>query len=172
MPVRRAIIYKKKKSTKNKCWRGCGEREPSYTVAAAKLCQSCLTLCDPIDGSPPGSSFHGIFQARVLEWVTSAFSTFTVGGNANWYSHYGEQCEDSLKNQKQNFYMTQESHCWAYTPRKPESKETMYPNVHCRSIYNSQDMEATQMSISRSVDKEVVIHIHNGILLSYKKECI
>ena len=88
----------KKKSTKNKCWRGCGEREPSYTVAAAKLCQSCLTLCDPIDGSPPGSSFHGIFQARVLEWVTSAFSTFTVGGNANWYSHYGEQCEDSLKN--------------------------------------------------------------------------
>ena len=29
---------------------------------------SCLTVCDPIDGSPPGSSVHGIFQARVLEW--------------------------------------------------------------------------------------------------------
>ena len=39
-------------------------------AAAAKSLQSCLTLCDPIDGSPPGSSIHGIFQARVLEWVT------------------------------------------------------------------------------------------------------
>ena len=37
--------------------------------AAAKSLQSCPTLCDPIDGSPPGSSVHGIFQARVLEWV-------------------------------------------------------------------------------------------------------
>ena len=36
--------------------------------AAAKSLQSCLTPCDPIDGSPPGSSVHGIFQARVLEW--------------------------------------------------------------------------------------------------------
>ena len=40
--------------------------KPSY-VAAAKSLQSCPTLCDPIDGSPPGSSVHGIFQARVLE---------------------------------------------------------------------------------------------------------
>ena len=31
--------------------------------------QSCLTLCDPMDGSPPGSSIHGILQARILEWV-------------------------------------------------------------------------------------------------------
>ena len=38
-------------------------------AATAKSLQSCLTLCDPIDGSPPGSSAHGIFQARVLEWV-------------------------------------------------------------------------------------------------------
>ena len=37
-------------------------------AAAAKSLQWCLTLCDPIDGSPPGSSVHGIFQARVLEW--------------------------------------------------------------------------------------------------------
>ena len=39
-------------------------------TAAAKLLQSCLTLCDPIDGSPPGFSVHGIFQARILEWGT------------------------------------------------------------------------------------------------------
>ena len=38
--------------------------------AAAKSLQSCLTLCNPIDGSPPGSSLPGILQARILEWVT------------------------------------------------------------------------------------------------------
>ena len=43
-------------------------------AAAAKSLQSCLTLCDPIDGNPPGSSVHGIFQARVLEWGAIAFS--------------------------------------------------------------------------------------------------
>ena len=43
-------------------------------AAAAKLLQSCLTLCDPIDGSPPGSPVPGILQARTLEWVAIAFS--------------------------------------------------------------------------------------------------
>ena len=43
-------------------------------AAAAKLLQSWPTLCDPVDGSPPGSSIHGIFQARVLEWAAIAFS--------------------------------------------------------------------------------------------------
>ena len=46
-------------------------------AAAAKLLQSCLTLCDPRDSSPPGSSVHGIFQARVLEWGAIAFSDWT-----------------------------------------------------------------------------------------------
>ena len=43
-------------------------------AAAAKLLQSCPTLCDPIDGSPPGSPFPGILQARTLEWVAISFS--------------------------------------------------------------------------------------------------
>ena len=43
-------------------------------AAAAKSLQLCLTLCDPIDGSPPVSSIHGIFQARILEWGATAFS--------------------------------------------------------------------------------------------------
>ena len=43
-------------------------------AAAAKSLQSCPTLCDPMDCSLPGSSVHGIFQARVLEWVAIAFS--------------------------------------------------------------------------------------------------
>ena len=46
----------------------------SAAAAAAKLLQSCPTLCDPIDDSPPGSPVPGILQARVLEWVAIAFS--------------------------------------------------------------------------------------------------
>ena len=43
-------------------------------ASAAKSLQSCPTLCDPIDGSPPGSPVPGILQARTLEWVAIAFS--------------------------------------------------------------------------------------------------
>ena len=43
-------------------------------AAAAKSLQSCPTLCDPIEGSPPGSSVPGILQARTLEWVAISFS--------------------------------------------------------------------------------------------------
>ena len=43
-------------------------------AAAAKLLQSCLTLCDPTDGSPPGSPVPGILQARTLEWAAISFS--------------------------------------------------------------------------------------------------
>ena len=42
-------------------------------TAAAKSLQSCPTLCDPIDGSPPGSPVPGILQARTLEWVAISF---------------------------------------------------------------------------------------------------
>ena len=45
-----------------------------WNAAAAKSLQSCLTLCDPIDDSPPGSPAPGILQARTLEWVASPFS--------------------------------------------------------------------------------------------------
>ena len=43
-------------------------------AAAAKSLQSCLTLCNPIDGSPPGSAARGILQAKTLEWVAISFS--------------------------------------------------------------------------------------------------
>ena len=50
-----------------------------YAAAAAKSLQSCLTLCDPIDGSPPGSPAPGILQARTLEWVAISFSNAWKG---------------------------------------------------------------------------------------------
>ena len=47
-------------------------------AAAAKSLQLCPTLCDPIDGSPPGSPVSGILQARTLEWVTTSFLHVSV----------------------------------------------------------------------------------------------
>ena len=70
-------------------WRGNGNRPGSLELlvpdetyfpvllaaaAAAKSLQSCLTLCDSIDGSPPGSPVPGILQVRTLEWVAISFS--------------------------------------------------------------------------------------------------
>ena len=52
-------------------------------AAAAKSLQSCLTLCDPIDSSPPGSSVPGVLQARIPEWVAISFS------NACMLSRFG-----------------------------------------------------------------------------------
>ena len=56
----------------------------NYAAAAAKLLQSCPTLRDPMDCSLPGSSTHGIFQARALEWVAIAFSEISIINNANF----------------------------------------------------------------------------------------
>ena len=60
-------------------WSPCSPRDsqessPSAAAAAAKSLQSCRTLCNPIDGSPPGSPIPGILQARILEWVAISFS--------------------------------------------------------------------------------------------------
>ena len=47
-------------------------------TSAAKSFQSCLTLCDPVDSSPPGSSVPGILQARILEWAAISFSEHQI----------------------------------------------------------------------------------------------
>ena len=57
---------KVKKAERTTCW--------SILAAAAKSLQSCPTLCEPIDSSPPGSAIPGSLQARVLEWLAIAFS--------------------------------------------------------------------------------------------------
>ena len=54
-----------------------GSLEHTSFAATAKSLQSCPTLCNPIDGSPPGSPVPGILQARTLEWASISFS-FTV----------------------------------------------------------------------------------------------
>ena len=74
LPWGRVTVDLKKK--KKNC---CGDVAPGkfclrYVAAAAKSLQSCPTLCDPIDGSPPGSRIPGILQAKTLEWVAISFS--------------------------------------------------------------------------------------------------
>ena len=55
------------------------KHEAATVAAAAKSLQLCPTLCDPIDGSPPGSPVPGILQARTLEWVAISFSNAWKG---------------------------------------------------------------------------------------------
>ena len=50
------------------------ERKKKILVKCVLVAQSCLTVCNPMDCSPPGSSVHGILQARILEWVAVSFS--------------------------------------------------------------------------------------------------
>ena len=68
-------------SCKNSC-KNIQQTFCSVAAAAAKSLQSCSTLCDPIDGSPPGSSVPGILQARILEWVAISFSNACMHANS------------------------------------------------------------------------------------------
>ena len=69
------ITWEKKKKMRLKLKKGTKVSEShAAAAAAAKSLQSCPTLCDPIDGSPPGSAVPGILQARTLEWVAISFS--------------------------------------------------------------------------------------------------
>ena len=58
----------------------------------------------------------------------------------------------------------------AHNQREHNSKRHMNPCIHCITIYNSQDIEATGMSINREMTKEHVVHISSGILLSHITE--
>ena len=63
--------------SKQEHWVGCHFLLQCMKVKSEReVTQSCLTLCDPIDGSPPGSSVHGIFQASVLEWGRIIYTIF------------------------------------------------------------------------------------------------
>ena len=126
--VRMAII---KKSTNSKCQRECGEKgillchwwecnlvQPlwktvwRFPMQACSVTKLCLTLCDPMDCSPPGFSVHEIFQARILEYIAISFS----GGLPNpelqptssalvgrFFTI--EPPRESSENQKQNYHM-------------------------------------------------------------------
>ena len=62
--------------------------------AAAKSLQSCLTLCDPIDSSPPGSAIPGILQARTLEWVAISLNNMNLANKSMEKIHYIDDRRD------------------------------------------------------------------------------
>ena len=90
-----------------------------HNAAAAKSLQSCLILCDPIDGSPPGSPAPGILQARTLEWVAISFSN--VGHNSFVQIKVLKSGFCQLKKNKRNDYLVYCTVCkrsWIYVPQK------------------------------------------------------
>ena len=76
-----SVAKKKKQKTKNKTKKTTYQiiKYKLTTTATAKLLQSCLTLHDPMDCSPPGSYVHGIVQARILEWTAMKKSSHVEG---------------------------------------------------------------------------------------------
>ena len=72
-----------------------------YAAAAAKSLQSCLTLCDPIDGSPPGSPFPAILQGRTLKWVAISFSITIYG-----FRQIHNNMNPSLKQHTEQFHFS------------------------------------------------------------------
>ena len=113
-------------------------------AAAAKSLQSCPTLCDPIDGSPPGSPVPGILQARTLEWVAISFSRagkWKVKGKSlsrvqlfetPWSAAY--QAPPSMGFSRQEY--------WSGVPSPSLVLETYYVLIQCFSnmIYRPREM--------------------------------
>ena len=71
-----------------------------YAAAAAKSLQSCLTLCDPIDGSPPGFPVPGILQARTLEWVAISLCMKARQTSSHFVSIFTPICNEVFYKQK------------------------------------------------------------------------
>ena len=70
-----SLISQQTETNFNKAVQFKKEKKIRLSATAAKSPQSCPTLCDPRDGSPPGSPIPGILQARILEWVAISFSS-------------------------------------------------------------------------------------------------
>jgi hypothetical protein len=90
-----------------------------------------------------------------------------VGGIASWYNQSGNQSGDFSENWTWYYYLrTQLYHSWAYI-QKMFQQGQMFHYIYSSLIYNSQKVERTQMSFNRGMDTENVVHLHNGVLLSY-----
>ena len=112
--------------------------EETEAQRCAKSLQSCLTLCDPMDCRLPGSSVHGIFQARVLEWLAIAFSTtrHTPRGKHNSKRHMHRNTHCNTIYNSQNMETT-----WMSTNRRMDKDVVfcilcVYIYIHNRMLFS------------------------------------
>ena len=107
-------------------------------------------------------------DSEEVEWREPQY---TVGRIAYWYSHYGRQYGSSskIKNRTTMWPSKFASEYLSEEIQNVNFKKHMLLYVHCSVIYNCQDMEATEVSTGRWLDKEDVVHIYNRILLIHKK---
>ena len=119
-------------------------------AAAAKSLQSCRILCDPIEGSPPGSPVPGILQARTLEWVAISFS------NASKWK--GKMKVKSF------------SRVWLFAP-----VDCSLPGSSAHGIFQARVLEWVAIAFSIGVGRCKLLHfewINNKILLYCTRNCI
>ena len=99
-----------------------------WKTAAAKSLQSCLTLCDPIDGSPRGSPVPGILQARTLEWVAISFSTLEDSSVV-----ITQQSHPGCPPKKNENFVHVKTYTWMFTaqqiPSGPNLKQPKCPST-------------------------------------------
>ena len=118
--------------------------------------QSCLTFSEPMDCSLPGSSIHGIFQARVLEWDATAKSSLAVPQKTKHRITIGSSNSTS-----------------GYIPQRMESRDTsrcLYTHDHSSIIHNSRKVETAHVSTDGWTDKQNVVYSHDELSFSLKKE--
>ena len=129
-------------------------------TAAAKSLQSCLTLCDPIDGSPPGSSILGILQARTLEWVIQPL------GKIIW--------RFLLKLGMKVPYDPTIPLLGIYPEETIIEKHIHTPLFTAALFTIARIWKQPRCPLINKWIKKLwyMVHIHNGILFSHKKECI
>ena len=146
-------------------------------MANGNMTRSLTSLLEKHKSKLQGVTLHGNgHHQKILQTVNAGERvekrepSYPVGGNINRCNHYGEQYEVSLT--KNRAVMRSSGLTLGHISGEDEnsnSKRYMHPKVHWSTIYNSQDMEATWVSTDRGMDKENVVHIYNGLLLSHKK---
>ena len=108
------------------------------TCVKVKIAQSCLTLCDPVDCSLPGSSVHGIFQARVLGWAAISFSR---GGHPN----------PGIKPRSPALWEKQWGNNWGYRLLEGTNRPLCAPGPRRREQWPHKRLTKTCLWVSRSL---------------------
>ena len=118
---------------------------PHHRSMCAKLLQSCLTLCDPVDHSLPDSSVHGIFQARTMEWVAIPLGDLSSRGSSQPRDGSCISCDSCIA----GGFFTNEPQ------RKSVGPNINISNCYCRKLgFIMSDAGKYQ----RTLDKEIAIH--------------